>query len=321
MSDLPTPVPRWLRVLAVVTALLALPLVTLGAEVTTKRVGMVDKVGLRKPWHFVEYVLKTPREEQSLAYLIEHGHRQVGFLVGLCCILLAVGLALTTTGWFYRSLGLIALAAVSAQGLLGIVRVNWDIRAGPELATFHGCFAQVAFAALVAVAVMLSRTWNTPTQAGAGRSLGLVLVVLVFTQIVFGAITRHLTDGLAQRLHVFLAFGVVIVAALLIYRVWEDGADRASLRCAVFLAVVLVVQPLLGIEAWMRRFGPERPLDLLPEMVPSSPALDLVRSAHHVVGTLIFAAAVALATLLRRPAAVAATADRPAPAPSLEGAA
>jgi heme A synthase len=138
---------------------------------------------------------------------------------------------------------------------------------------------------------------------------------------VFGAITRHLTDGLAQRLHIALAFAVLILAAILIYRLWESAADRATMRFALVLGALLVAQPVLGIEAWMRRFGPERPLDLLPEMVPSSPALDLVRSAHHVVGTLIFATAVALAVMLRRPAAEAAPAVHPAPAPSLEGAA
>jgi heme A synthase len=320
MPDPCNPVPRWLRVLAVVTALLTLPLVTLGAEVTTKRVGMVDKVGLRKPWHFVEYVVKTPREELSLAYLIEHGHRQVGFLVGLCCIVLAVGLLVTTRSWFYRSLGLLALAAVSAQGVLGIFRVNWDVWAGPELAAVHGACAQLAFATLVAVAVLLSRTWATPPAAApVGRNASLALAVLLFAQIAFGAVTRHLTDTLAQRLHVALAFAVLVVAALLIYRLWESAADRAAMRFALLLAALLVIQPLLGIEAWMRRFGPDRPMDLLPEMVPSSPALDVVRSAHHVVGTLIFAAAVGLAVMLRRPAAEAA--PQAAPAPSLEGAA
>ena len=45
----PDRVPRWLRAWAVLTACAALPLVTLGAEVTTKQVGMVDQKGFRRP--------------------------------------------------------------------------------------------------------------------------------------------------------------------------------------------------------------------------------------------------------------------------------
>ena len=42
--------PRWLHWWAVFTACAALPLVLLGAEVTTKQVGMVDPQGFRAPW-------------------------------------------------------------------------------------------------------------------------------------------------------------------------------------------------------------------------------------------------------------------------------
>ena len=53
-------------------------------------------------------------------------------------------------------------------------------------------------------------------------------------------------------------------------------------------AAVLVLQPILGVEAWMRRFGSAT----LPELVVSSAGLDAVRSGHHVIGTLIFGALV-----------------------------
>src|SRR5437773_781241 len=107
MSD-PTfftpPVPRWLRAWAVLTVLAALPLVTLGAEVTTKKVGMVDPKGFRSPWH----LFTLGSDQLHLGYLIEHGHRLAGFVVGVCCIVLAVGLSVTARGWFFRSLGWLA---------------------------------------------------------------------------------------------------------------------------------------------------------------------------------------------------------------------
>jgi heme a synthase len=293
-----TNVPRWLHAWAVLTVCAALPLVSLGAEVTTKQVGMVDRVGFRAPWH----LLSVPVSEAGRGYLIEHGHRLAGFVVGTCCIVLALGLTVAGRGW-YRWLGWLALAAVGVQGLLGIFRVNLHALLGPWLAFVHGCFAQVTFATLVAVAVLTSRAWaKAPHVAGLGglRRLALGLAALVYAQAAFGAMVRHLLDRTAQRAHLALAFVVVVVACWLVRWLWQEArGDRALRGAAVVLAGLIVVQPLLGVEAWIRRFGSAT----LPELTPSSFALDLVRSGHHVVGTLLFATSVAVALLLFRPGA------------------
>jgi cytochrome c oxidase assembly protein subunit 15 len=288
-------VPRWLRAWAVFTALAALPLVTLGAEVTTKKVGMVDKEGFRVPWH----LFTVAGQDLSLGYLIEHGHRLAGFVVGVCCIVLAVGMALFARGWFHRSLGVFALLAVSAQGVLGIFRVNLNALMGSDLAALHGCLAQLVFATLVAIAVLSSRSWSEPAVTPPGlRTLGLWLAVLMYVQVVLGAVTRHLLPAylLTQRLHVLLAFVVVGLVFVLAGKLRREGNNTAARRLALGLGVLVLIQPVLGVEAWVRRFGAAT----LPELVPSDPALDLVRSGHHVLGTLIFAATVALAVLLCR---------------------
>jgi cytochrome c oxidase assembly protein subunit 15 len=277
----------------VLTALLALPLVTLGAEVTTKKVGMVDPQGFRAPWHLFTVAL----EERGLGYLIEHGHRLAGFVVGICCIVLAVGLAVAARGAFYRCLGLAALVAVSLQGVLGIFRVDLHALFGRTLATVHGCFAQLVFATLVGVAVLTSRGGMVAGPAGLARfrPLGWVLAGLIYLQIVFGAITRHLFDRTAQRLHVLLAFVVVVGTIHLGRAVWRAG-DHAVRHAVVVLGGLVLVQPILGVEAWLRRFGS----GMLPDEIQSSWPLDLARSGHQVVGTLLFAASVALALLLVR---------------------
>src|ERR1700746_3344707 len=87
-----TPVPRWLHRWAVLTACAALPLVLLGAEVTTKQVGMADPQSVRTPWHL--FTIAMPELlERGLGYVIEHSHRLAGWLVGACAIVLAVGMA------------------------------------------------------------------------------------------------------------------------------------------------------------------------------------------------------------------------------------
>ena len=290
------PVPAWLRVWAVLTLFAALPLVLLGAEVTTKNVGMVDDVGFRAPWLLFSIDLR----QTPVGYLIEHGHRLAGFVVGTCCIVLALGLAVAARGW-YRLLGLAALVAVGVQGLLGIFRVNLNALFGDKLATIHGVFAQLVIAVLVAVAVLVSRTWSERSAVPISLRRGAcALCALIFTQIVFGAIVRHLLDPLAQRLHILLAFVVLGTVFWLLARIRQAGCDRIVRRWSVILAALVCVQPIFGVEAWIRRFGAMT----LPDLVPSSVGLDIARSGHHVLGTLIFASSVALAVLLLRPEGV-----------------
>jgi heme A synthase len=145
---------------------------------------------------------------------------------------------------------------------------------------------------------MTSRAWaqgvNVPRS---GRRLALAFAVLVYAQIAFGALVRHLTSRPAQRAHVLFAFVVVAAAVWLLRAVWEQRADRPLRRTAVLLAVLLVLQLGLGVEAWVGRFGSGVP----PEDMKPNLALDAVRSGHFVVGTLLFATAVVLALLSYRP--------------------
>jgi cytochrome c oxidase assembly protein subunit 15 len=286
-------VPRWLHWWAVFTACCAVPLVLLGAEVTTKQVGLVDPQGFRAPWH----LLSVGFREMGLGYVIEHSHRLFGFLVGTCSIVLALGLWLGTRHPVIRWLGWAALAAVSVQGVLGIFRVQLrDL----DMALIHGLFAQLVFAFLVSVAVLTSRTWlkqeATREQPGP-RRLALLLVVLIYAQIFFGAVIRHLQDRLAQRLHVLFAFVVLAAALFLVMRIWQRGAELAvARRWAAGLVALLALQLTLGVEAWLGRFGSGVAVE---ELKPTA-LLDLVRTGHFVTGTLLFTTAVILSLLLHR---------------------
>src|SRR5437773_12333577 len=94
--DPPTPVcPRWLHAVAVLTVLLTLPLLFLGAGVTSHDVGMVDTRGFRPPWDIVNGLV----ENSGLGWRLEYGHRTLGFLVGMSAINLAIGC------WFFDRRG------------------------------------------------------------------------------------------------------------------------------------------------------------------------------------------------------------------------
>lgn len=295
-------VPGWLRAWAWLTVFLCLPLAIAGAEVTTKGVGMVDPKPYRPLLYLFERVEDVTGHPIRILHLLETGqigliielsHRLFGAVVGLMCIVLCVGLFLLAGGW-RRWLGLLALLAVSAQGALGYLRVS---QISTELAALHGCVAQLVFATLVVVAVLLSNAWAQPGSTGPTRWYGLLLFATTFVQIACGAAMRHLLDPLAQRAHVLLAFVVVAGALWVVKKVRETDRSGATRLAGWLLVGFVLLQPVLGVEAWIRRFGTME----LPDAVPSTFWGDFFRSGHHVLGTAILATTAALTALLFRP--------------------
>jgi heme A synthase len=265
-------------------------LLVLGGVVTTFRVGMADPVWPTSPW----YLFVISWQEPSTGFLIEHSHRLAGYVVGCCVIVLAVGLWITKRPRL-RWLGLAALLGVSAQGLLGGFRVKLNAILGTDLAAIHGCFAQVVFSLLVGIALLTAPRAEveefTSHKRTRFRRLGMTLTALVFLQLVWGALVRHTNGALAQRLHVLTAFAVVVAAAWFVKGVAESpDARRHFGKAAVILAGLLLVQVLLGIEAWFGKFGS----GVLPELQKLTARQAVVRTGHMLIGSWILATAVVL---------------------------
>ncbi len=316
-AELPAP-PRWLHWLAALTVCAALPLLLLGAEVTTKKIGMVDKQGFRTPWH----LFSVSAWQEGIAFVIEHAHRLFGFVVGFCSIVLAVGLWRRDPRRWVGWLGVIALAGVSVQGLLGGFRVQLNALLGPELALVHGCFAQVVFALFVTLALVTSRGWvresaiaSPPGPVRSLRAWCLLAIGFVYLQVVLGAVVRRSETRWAPRLHLLLAFAVVVVVVLAARAAFALHRERRLLRrTAGGLLVLLAAQLFLGVEAWLTRFtttsaegwavvrpllaGVPRPASAeggwaaLFQAVFADPGL--ARSLHFLVGALLFALVVSV---------------------------
>jgi len=294
--------PRWLHWWAVLTVLLTLALLTLGAEVTTKQVGMVDKTPVRSPVHFFQELSEHSSvgnliQERGLGWVIEHLHRTVGWLVGICAIVLAVGLGLSEKRRWLRWAGLAALLGVTAQGVLGMLRVDQN---STMMALIHGCSAQLVFALLVSVALWTSPAWQQSLSANCEpvRRASLALVAVTYVQIVLGAVLRHKELALGTRAHIILAFVVVGVAVWLGVRLMQTQGVGGK-RAACLLWGLLAVQLMLGLETMLSKFSviggypAERiePLALAP---------DLIRSIHLVVGAMVFSTAVSIALVAHR---------------------
>jgi len=84
----PASTPRWLFAMAVLTVCAALPLLLIGAHVTSTGTGMVDSRPYVNPVQAIQEFLAG---EKSFGWMIEHSHRLAGWLVGLCGTLLAAG--------------------------------------------------------------------------------------------------------------------------------------------------------------------------------------------------------------------------------------
>src|SRR5262249_30017683 len=205
------------------------------------------------------------------------------------------GLFAGVRGSGLRLLAVVTLVAVMIQGLLGGTRVLYNALSGPELAAIHGMFAQVVFSLLVALTVLSARRQGGGSVPGWLRWLSVALVGLLFVQLVWGVLVRRLPTGLAQRMHFLSAFLIVAGVVWLVRGVFADPAAR---RRAGWLAVAMgglvALQVVLGVEAWMGKFGTY----VLPEMEKITPEKAVIRTAHVLIGTLLLGSAVAAALKL-----------------------
>jgi cytochrome c oxidase assembly protein subunit 15 len=213
--------------------------------------------------------------------LYEHSHRLMGALVGV--LTLALAGALWHEGGRLRRLGLVAVAVVVAQGVLGGLRV---VLLEDTLAIFHGCLAQAFFALLAVIGLLTAprgRTAAAPVDP-ALRALTVLAAVLVYVQIVFGALLTH-----AGRIELHLA-GAVLVFVLvpLVAAQLRRTGDPVATPVSRLVTVLLGVQLLLGVGSYVARFSPI----WIPGEQLTVTALPV---AHRLIGSLILAATVVLA--------------------------
>ena len=211
----------------------------------------------------------------------EHSHRLAGALVGLLTVALAA--ALWREGGRLRLLGLVAVAVVLAQGVLGGLRV---VLLQDTLAIIHGSLAP-AFFALLAVLSMLTSPRGRVAAASldpALKGLTVVTAALVYVQIVFGAFVAH-----AGPLDLHLAGAVLVFAFVPIVTVrMRRTTDAVAAPIATLLLVLLGVQLVLGVGLLLARFSS------VPVFAGQVAAV-LLPVVHRLAGSLVLAAAVVLA--------------------------
>jgi heme a synthase len=228
----------------------------------------------------------------------EHGHRMVATSVGLLTIGLVVYLYKSEARPWVRRLGLVALGAVIAQGLLGGLTVKLMLPLWVSSA--HATLAQLFFCTVVSLAVFTSTGWNEarPTLDEKGnlplRYLSLAAAITVFLQLILGATLRHSATWdkyLPRELiiaHVSGAIAVSIVLGAAAYTVLRRHRAETYLTGPARIALALLaVQLLLGVASYLTRLA--SPLDPQP-MAP----MIWVTVAHVACGALVFATTIVL---------------------------
>lgn len=272
----------WLHRYAVAVAFLTLLLVIAGGLVTS------NDAGLSVPDWPLSYGKLMPPMEGGIFY--EHGHRMVASTVGLLTVVLAIWLWRSEKRKWLRMLGLAAVGAVIAQGILGGMTVLFLLPKAVSIS--HACLGQLFFSTTVCIAFFTSSFWKRGaqiTESGGNPPLHWLAVAAAFTvfvQLALGASARHHFLGIVPHvIGALFATGMVLWITL---RVLMNHADHDPLRRpALALLAVTFLQIFLGIAAYMSRVVTSDAIQPMPLAVTFT-------VAHVAVGALVLASSILL---------------------------
>lgn len=294
----------WLHRFARLVAMATVLLIVAGGLVTSTGSGLsVPDWPTTYGWSMFGF----PLSNMVGGIFYEHGHRLIATTVGCLTIVLAAWLGWSDPRRWVKWLGLIALVAVVAQGVLGGITVLFFLPAPVSIA--HAGLAQIFLCLTVTLALVTSPGW----RAGYGRSglapavddrtlrrLAVTAVGTVYSQILLGAAMRHTGAGLAIP-DFPMAFGHLVPphwsGPIAIHFAHRLGAISAA------LAVVAVAS-----HVWYhhrRRRELTRPSALLVALVAVQITLGAftvltrkdvaVNTAHVATGALVLATSLVLA--------------------------
>ena len=263
----------WLHRYAALVAACTLVLIFAGGLVTT------TGSGLAVPDWPLSFGQFFPEMVGGVRY--EHGHRLVAATVGLLTVILALWLWKSDSRRWVRRLGTVTLATVVLQGVLGGITVLLLLPTAVSVS--HAALAQIFLCLTVCLAVFTSRSWqeDSPRIEDAGspslKALALGTTVMIYVQILIGALMRHTGSGLAipdfplsyghvippfftrqiliHFAHRVGALVVIVISLWLALRIVRvHRSERALVSSALFLLFALALQVVLGIlTIWSSR--------------------------------------------------------------------
>jgi cytochrome c oxidase assembly protein subunit 15 len=271
----------WLHRFACILAFATFLLIVAGASVTSHRAGLSVPDW---PTTYGQFMFSFPTSKWVGNIFYEHGHRLIASVVGMLTVVLALWLVRVEPRRWVRRLGIAAVAAVIAQGILGGLTVK--LLLPPSVSIAHACLAEAFFCVTVALAFVTSERWRQPTPAAEGsdarlaQRLTLASTIAIYVQIILGAAIRHDEWGILPHILGALAvFGCVVSTLFVVlFTVKRSG----FLRHAVLLLGLVTAQIALGLITLMVRLpkNADEQLATLQMLVPT---------AHLALGALVLA--------------------------------
>lgn len=264
------------------TAGVAFLTICAGGMVTSTGSGMADPV-----W-------PVSRPNLIGGLLFEHGHRMIATILGLCTLVLSLWLIFREPRTWVRRLGLAAFVIVACQGLLGALTVM--LKLPPAVSIVHAALAEIFFCVMMVLSIATSRA-GADTKLPASdehRSLfrsALATVIVIFLQILVGAMARHLGGG--YIVHVMGALVATLFVVMTVSSVYGQANNpRAVSRPALIMVIALGIQWILGPLSWALTLGK------VISDTPTALGIAIPITLHVVTGAVILAASVVLAANL-----------------------
>ena len=224
----PRPIARPVRILAILTVLATVVLLTLGALTTSFRAGMADPVWPTEPWFLLVNGEKYNLEEHR-GFLLEHTHRAAGFTVGILASVLAIAAWIAGSNIKSRLVGLVSIVALLATygDFHRQMRVASDARAARQVELIAGrtdvpsvevfpMASGIATAGCAALVLAASFAHLATAQPGKWvRSLAGVILVCVMIQGLLGGYRVYLDQLLGPELsQIHGTFAQVVFATM-----------------------------------------------------------------------------------------------------------
>ncbi|MBA0084609.1 MAG: COX15/CtaA family protein [Acidobacteria bacterium Pan2503] len=226
----------------------------------------------------------------------EFSHRFVAGGLGIFTLLLAVLLVLRERRVWLRWLGVIAVLGVVVQAILGGQVVMQLLHYW--LPVIHACFAQIVFAAVLAIAAFTSKWWvsERPQLEDKGSPsihfVSTLNAVVVYLQVILGAGFRHKDIPIwPHAAGALVVLGTVTWTAVALRR--RLGASRELGVARILLHAIFGIQFLLGLLAYWSRLTTAEAPQPMPVMV-------WLTVIHTVVGAILFAFSVLVVLMCYR---------------------
>ena len=185
----------WLQRLSKTTVFCTLFLIFVGALVKSHEVGLSVPDW---PTTYGKQMFSFPLSDMVGGIFYEHGHRMMATFVGFITLVQAICLGFSNQQSWIKKAAYASLLLVIIQGIFGGITVLFFLP--PAISIIHGVLAQTFFICTIVIAYGISNERSQRIEVKESfeiRKYSLILLVMVYIQLILGALMRHTASGLA----------------------------------------------------------------------------------------------------------------------------